>query len=404
MQPAQIPMQPAQIMMQPQQQRPMMQPQQQPPMQQAMIGKRIPGQPISPTAPQVVMGKPLQTIQPPATNMMQHPGNPGVSLMDQKYGDMPAPTTNSLPRSDAPIEFTMIEKITTGATCLFSSCFFCFNFVQINDFERAVLLRHGKRAHDKTLTGGLHYMLPSIDSLLKIDIREDIIDIPQQSVVTREGTQLLVNAVVYYRVFDANKALLEIANVQHSIGLIAQTKLREVLALHTYQQIQLERLALATRLKAILDQASEPWGVDITRVELTDLKLPAATQSAMNAEQESKRRAIADLVLANSRAAIQLIDAEGRAQAQFINAQAAAEVKLVHSRGAAQAKRIEAEGERKAAQATKNAAAILAQTPMALKLRYLQTLNSVGNSDSTTYMIPFNQDTASVASKLLGRN
>lgn len=269
----------------------------------------------------------------------------------------------------------------------FSGLCFCTNFQSINDYERGVLMRHGRRVNKEELKGGLHYLIPSVDELLKIDCRESIIDIPQQSVVTREGTNLFVDGVVYYRVFDANRALLSITDVKHSISLLAQTKLREVLALHTYKQIQLDRMTLATRLKAILDTASEPWGVDITRVELTDLRLPPGLQAAMNAEQEAKRRAVADMVVANSRAQIAMVNARGSSAAQLVAAEALAK-----------GKEIAALGEKTAAISHKEAADIMSQNPMTLQLRYLQTLKDMGaGGKSNTVLIPFNTDTMSFA-------
>lgn len=241
-------------------------------------------------------------------------------------------------------------------------------------------------------------MIPSIDRLLRIDARETIIDIPAQSVVTREGTNLFVDGVVYFKVFDANKALLAIGDVRHSIELLAQTKLREVLALHTYQEIQMDRLTLAMRLKKILDVASDPWGVEVTRMELTDLKLPQTLQLAMNAEQEAKRRAVAELVNAKSRAEVAMLDAQGMGRAQLVNAKAAADAKLVAAKAAAEAKRIEATGEKAAAEDFKKAADIFAQAPVTLQLRYLQTLKSMGEGKSNTIVIPYNADTMSMTS------
>jgi regulator of protease activity HflC (stomatin/prohibitin superfamily) len=298
-----------------------------------------------------------------------------------------------------PTEFTLCEHAVCAFMGLVTLPCFCFHCQTLLDYERGVLLRHGRRVHEGTLGGGMHYLIPSVDSVMKIDIREKLIDIPRQEVVTKEGLNLIVDGVVYYKVFDASRALLEVENVTNSITLIAQTKLREILALHNYEEIQTQRLTLARRLKKILDDASEPWGVDINRVELTDLRLPPALQQAMNGEMEAKRRAVADMVTANSRREIAMVNATGQKEASIIHAQGVAQAKVIRANSLAQAKLLEAEGDRKAAENFKNAAQKMAEAPLTVQLRYLNTLNDLGKSDKNSMMIPFGADSLE---KLLG--
>jgi len=227
---------------------------------------------------------------------------------------------------------------------------------------------------------------------MKIDVREKIIDIPSQQVVTKEGLNLIVDGVLYYKVFDASRALLGVERVTESIELIAQTKLREILALHSYEEIQNQRLTLARRLKKILDDASEPWGVDINRVELTDLKLPPALQAAMNGELEAKRRAVADLVTANSRREVAMVQAEAAKQASIISAQGVAQGRVIQANALAQSKMLEAEGDRKAADNFRNAAQKMAEAPLTVQLKYLQTLKDVGSTPNNSLMVPFQAD------------
>jgi len=295
-------------------------------------------------------------------------------------------------------EFSVFENVSTCAAFVFTLPLCLFNWVTVRDYQRAVMLRHGKRAHKGTMAGGLHYVIPSIDQILKLDVRESIIDIPRQSVVTREGTNLNVDGVVYYRVFDAQRAFFAVKSVNISIANLAQTKLREILALHTYNQIQLERIKLAKALKAILDTETEEWGVDITRVELTELKLPPKVQMAMNSETEEKRRAIAAKVAANSRAEVALVDAHGKSRAQLVTAEGNAQAKLVYAEAVASSRRIEADGEKSAAIDFKEAASVYASQPTTLQLRYLQTLESIGEGAMNKTIIPVNTDTLSMNS------
>jgi len=218
----------------------------------------------------------------------------------------------------------------------------------LTDFERGVKLRLGRRCHDNTISGGLHILLPCADELLKIDMRESTVDIPQQNIITAEGLSVRIDACVYYRVFDAGRAILGIRNVRQSVTMLAQTKLREVLGQHTFEEIQLQREALATTLKRDLDDATDPWGLDVTRVEITDMQLPAAMQRAMGTEAEAQREA--------------------------------------------KAKLIQAEGEKKAATMLKEAADIMAEAPGTMQLRFLQTLTTISAEKNSTMVVPFPSD------------
>lgn len=222
------------------------------------------------------------------------------------------------------------------------------NIRTLNDYERGVLLRNGRRMHAGTLKGGLHVLLPCVDSMMSIDIREKLLDIPKQNVVTREGLALRVDAVVYYKVFSATRALLEIENVQRAILMLAQTKLREILGTRTFDEIQSDRQSLALSLKETLDEATDPWGIDVTRVEITDLTVPADMQRAMGSEAEAQRNA--------------------------------------------RAKIIEAEGEKSAAYTLKEAADIMSTSEGTMQLRFLQTLTQISAEKNSTILIPFPSD------------
>lgn len=215
----------------------------------------------------------------------------------------------------------------------------------VNDYERAVKLRLGKRTHKDELKGGLHLLTPCVDKILTIDIREKLLDIPKQSIVTKEGLSLRVDAVVYYKVFDATRALLGIQNVHQAILMLAQTKLREILGTQTFDQIQTERTAIADALKKIVDEATDAWGIDVTRVEITDIVLPPEMQRAMGTEAEAQRNA--------------------------------------------KAKIIEAEGEKNAAATLKEAADVMATAPQTMQLRFLQTLTQISAEKNSTIIVPF---------------
>jgi regulator of protease activity HflC (stomatin/prohibitin superfamily) len=301
-------------------------------------------------------------------------------------------------------EFSICECGVTMFFGLLTLPCFCTNCMVIQDYERGVKLRHGRQIHAGTIAGGMHYLIPNVDKVLKIDVREKALDIPKQTVVTKEGLGITVDGVVRYKVFDASAAILDVANVHRCIEIIAVTKLREILALHTYAEIQLERLTLAKRLKRILDEASDPWGVDVLSVELTDLTLPHTLQLAMNAEQEAKRNATNNLVAARSRREIQLVDAHGAKEASIVQADGQAKSVVIDAKAKADAKMIEAEAEMKSAVDFARAAEIMNEAPLAIQLQYLQTLSTIAKGPSKTSMVPFNSNAGMMAPLMASMN
>jgi regulator of protease activity HflC (stomatin/prohibitin superfamily) len=304
-----------------------------------------------------------------------------------------APKTQAMEESE-PFEqpsYSPLEGCYVGfcyATQFLMPICYCCNLQTINSYERGVILRLGKKMHADTLSGGLHLVLPQVDELLKVDVRELMIDIPPQQVISREGLSMTVDSVLYYKVFNASKALLSIKNVRYAVTMLAQTKLREVLALHTYDQIQLERKNLAEHLKRVLDDATDPWGVDVCRVELTDLRLPPRLQDAMGKEAEERRKAQAALIQAQGRAEVQLINATNAQKTRLIQAETEAKARVITANALANTKLIEAEGEEKAAPGFKEAAEVMNEAPGTMQLRFLQTLSKIGTGQSNTIMMP----------------
>lgn len=277
-------------------------------------------------------------------------------------------------------------------TCIFFPAA-CCAFQTVQDFERGVVLRLGKQMHKEPVAGGMHMILPcGVDTMLKVDMREQILDIPPQSVTMRDGLTLTVDAVCYFKVFDAAKSLLAVQNVREALKVLSQTKIREALAMHTYDELQQERLKLASRLKIILDDASEPWGVDVTRLELTDVRLPQSMQQAMASQEEAKKKQLAVQIATATQIEQNSAMAANAAKLLVLQAEADAKVKLVQAETLARSKLIEAEGEQRAAQAFKEAADTIAQSPVALQLRYLDVLAKIGQAPSNTIMIPMSPD------------
>ena len=212
----------------------------------------------------------------------------------------------------------------------------------LKEYERGVVLRFG-RFH-KTKGPGLRLILPLIDRMTKIPTRIVTMDVPSQEVITKDNVSVSVNAVVYFRVMDPEKAFLEVEEYLEATSQIAQTTLRSVLGQAELDELLSEREDLNTRLQTIIDKLTDPWGVKVTTVEVKHVELTEQLTRAMarQAEAERERRA-----------------------------------KVIH-----------ADGEYEASQRLSDAAGVLSQEPAALQLRYLQTLLEISVEKNSTIIFP----------------
>ncbi|MGH9406212.1 MAG: slipin family protein [Terriglobia bacterium] len=221
----------------------------------------------------------------------------------------------------------------------------CLNVLR--EYERAVIFRLGRiQTPDKG--PGLIFILWPIDKLLRVSMRVVAWDVPAQDVITRDNIPLKVNAVVYFRVISAQKAVLELENYRYAIEQLAQTTLRSVLGEVELDDLLSQREKLNLRLQTILDEHTEPWGVKVAKVEVKQVDLPQELQGAIarQAEAERERRA----------------------------------------------KIINADGEFQAAEKLRQAAVVMESNPISVTLRYLQTLTEIGVEKNTTIVFPLPVD------------
>ncbi|PMP67299.1 MAG: hypothetical protein C0190_03545 [Thermodesulfobacterium geofontis] len=212
----------------------------------------------------------------------------------------------------------------------------------INEYERAVVLRLGKFLAVKG--PGLIILIPIIDRMRKLDLRIVTLDVPPQEVITRDNVSIRVSAVVYFRVLDPEKAFLQVEDYHYATSQLAQTTLRSICGQAELDEILAEREKLNMKIQEILDADTEPWGVKVSKVEIKEIDLPEEMKRAMakQAEAERERRA----------------------------------------------KIINAEGEFQAAKTLLEAAQIMAQNPITLQLRYLQTLTEISTEKNSTILFP----------------
>ncbi len=212
----------------------------------------------------------------------------------------------------------------------------------LKEFERGVVFRLGRLVAHRG--PGLIYLLPVVEKMQRIDLRTVTMDVPGQDVITRDNVSVKVNAVLYFRVVDPSKAVIEVVDYLFATSQLAQTTLRSVCGQADLDELLSEREKLNTRMQEILDQQTDPWGIKVVTVEVKHIDLPQEMQRAMaqQAEAERDRRA----------------------------------------------KVINAEGEFQAAQRLADASAKIQEHPIALQLRFLQTLNEVASENNSTTVFP----------------
>jgi regulator of protease activity HflC (stomatin/prohibitin superfamily) len=221
---------------------------------------------------------------------------------------------------------------------------FLFAAVKVaREYERGVVFRLG-RLLPEPKGPGLFILIPLIDRMVKVDLRTITLNVPPQEVITKDNVPVRVNAVAYFRIVEPKSAIVQVENYMVATSQIAQTTLRSVLGQHQLDELLSERDKINDILQRIIDEATTPWGIKVTIVEVKDVEIPSDMQRAMarQAEAERERRA----------------------------------------------KVISAEGEFQASERLKDAAAVMAQEPITVQLRYLQTLLEIGASNNSTIVFP----------------
>lgn len=255
-------------------------------------------------------------------------------------------------KTTEPEPMGFIEILVTVGSIILLVCTFplslFYSFKVVQEYERAVIFRLGRLRTGGARGPGIFFIIPCIDTYCKVDLRTVSFDVPPQEVLTRDSVTVTVDAVVYYYIANPRSAIVNVTNYSHSTQLLAATTLRNVLGTRNLSEILSEREAISHTMQASLDEATDPWGVKVERVEIKDVRLPVQLQRAMAAEAEAAREA--------------------------------------------RAKVIAAEGEMKASRALKEAADVIAESPAALQLRYLQTLNTISSEKNSTIIFPLPLD------------
>jgi regulator of protease activity HflC (stomatin/prohibitin superfamily) len=237
---------------------------------------------------------------------------------------------------------------------------FLFAAVKVaREYERGVIFRLG-RLLPEPKGPGLFLLIPIIDRMVRVDLRTVTLNVPPQEVITKDNVPVRVNAVAYFRIVNANDSVVQIENYMVATSQISQTTLRSVLGQHVLDELLSERDKINAILQGIIDESTSPWGIKVSVVEVKDVEIPGGMQRAMarQAEAERERRA----------------------------------------------KIISAEGEFQASERLKDAAAVMAQEPITVQLRYLQTLLEIGSANNSTIVFPIPIDLLTALSNVADQN
>ncbi len=216
----------------------------------------------------------------------------------------------------------------------------------LREYERGVVFRLGRLVGSRG--PGIFFLIPLVDRMVKVSLRTHTMDVPPQDIITKDNVSVKVNAVLYFRVLEPHKAIVEVEDYFYATSQLAQTTLRSILGQAELDELLSAREKINQELQAIIDSHTDPWGIKVSMVEVKHVDLPVEMQRAMarQAEAERERRA-----------------------------------KVIH-----------AEGEFQASQTLANAAEIIAKHPQALQLRYLQTLSEIATENNSTIVFPLPMD------------
>lgn len=215
------------------------------------------------------------------------------------------------------------------------------SIVQVNEYERGIKFSLGK--YSKIMQPGWNFVIPIFQSYKKIDIRTKAVDVPEQDAITKDNVSVRINAVIYYKIFDASKALLEVENFYYAVSQLAQTTMRNVVGTVSLDELLTEREKLSEAICRIIDEATDPWGIEVENVELKDIALPEEMKRVIARAAEAEREKVAVIT--------------------------------------------KAQGEVEAAKNLATAASTMASTSGAMHLRTLSTLSDISSDQSNTIIM-----------------
>lgn len=257
----------------------------------------------------------------------------------------------------------------------------------VTPYERGVVERLGQ--FKKVVEPGLTLLIPFIENMRKVDVREVVIDVQPQEVITKDNVGVTVDAVIYYIIMDPKRVLYNIANFEDAATKLAQTNLRDVIGGMTLDETLTSRERINTKLREILDSATDPWGVRVGRVELQMIDPPKDISDAMSRQMKAERDRRAVILEAEGRRDAQVNLAEGDKKARILRAEGEAEALVKVAEATRQQEILVAEGQSRAIENIFGAIHVGKPTPELLMYQYLLTLQKMADGKATKIVVPY---------------
>jgi len=281
----------------------------------------------------------------------------------------------------------------------------------VKQAEVIIIERLGR--YEKTMNSGLNFIIPFIDSprrirwkysqmapngklvyyngeVNRIDLRETVYDFPRQNIITRDNVTLEINALLYFQIVDPKRAIYEILNLPDAIEKLTQTTLRNVLGELDLDQTLSSRDTINSKLRLILDEATEKWGVKVNRVELQDIRPPEEIQTAMEKQMRAERDKRANILNAEGKKQAQILEAEGYRDSLIAKAEGEKRSQILQAEGVAEAKRKIAEGESKAIDNIKASISTESEAvQFMIALKYIEAFQNLASTNNNTVFMPY---------------
>ncbi|KHC92759.1 MULTISPECIES: SPFH domain-containing protein [unclassified Thermotoga] len=257
----------------------------------------------------------------------------------------------------------------------------------VRPYERGLVERLGK--FKREVGSGVHFIIPFFERMIKVDMREKVIDVPPQEVITRDNVVVTVDAVIYYEITDAYRVVYNVSNFEMATIKLAQTNLRNVIGELELDQTLTSRERINMKLRTVLDEATDKWGVRITRVEIKKIDPPQDVTDAMSKQMKAERTKRAAILEAEGYKQAEILKAEGQKNAAILRAEGEAEAIKRVAEANMQKLILEARGQAEAIKLVFNAIHEGNPTKDLLTVRYLETLKEIANGQATKIFLPF---------------
>ncbi|OQY44783.1 MAG: hypothetical protein B6242_11890 [Anaerolineaceae bacterium 4572_78] len=273
-------------------------------------------------------------------------------------------------------------------------------FKIVRPWEKGLVERLGK--YQRTVDSGLTIYIPFMERVVKIDMREQVVDVPPQAVITKDNVVVDVDAVVYYEVFNPVKVTYNVADFYSAVTKLAQTSLRNLIGDLALDETLTSREIINSKLRAILDEATDKWGVKVTRVELQRIDPPQDVTQAMHRQMKAERNKRATILEAEGKKQSQILEAEGHKQSAILNAEGDANAIQKMAEAEKYREITVANGEADAIKSVFAAIKNSQPTPELIAIKYLETLQHMANGKSSKVFIPYEASEILSSLALLG--